>query len=55
MVSVLILCSLEDNNIGDTGAQALAEGLKYCANMKELKYYSYLVICLQFIVIFRLL
>jgi hypothetical protein len=35
----LLLCtfSLSGNSIGDTGMQALAEGIKYCANMKELE------------------
>ena len=39
----MILYSLEAvvNNIGHTGARALAEGLKYCAHMKELKYLTW--------------
>ena len=41
MMDFLSLCSLSRNNIGVNGAQALAEGLKYCANMKELKYNSW--------------
>ena len=34
----LLLCSLSGNVISVTGAQALGEGLKYCINIKELKY-----------------
>ena len=30
-------CSLRSTGIGDTGVQALAEGLKHCLNMEELK------------------
>ena len=36
--SFIFMYSLNHNDIGHTGAQALAEGLQYCANMKELKY-----------------
>ena len=30
-------CSLFDNNIGDDGAKALAEGLQHCTNLQELR------------------
>ena len=33
----MTVCSLSGNSIGDTGAHALAEGLKHCTKVKEVK------------------
>ena len=32
----MFIFSLDQNNIGDAGAQALAEGLKHCTNLQKL-------------------
>ena len=36
-VFFLFTYSLRENNIGDAGAQALAEGLQRCTNLLKLK------------------
>ena len=33
---LLITCSLRQNKIGDSGAQALAESLQHCSNLQKL-------------------
>ena len=38
-----LLCSLSGNIITVAGAQALGDGLKHCAKMKELMYVCHLV------------
>ena len=34
---IILLYSLYDNEIDDAGAQALAEGLQHCTNLRKLK------------------
>ena len=40
----LFIYSLEGNNIGIAGAQALAEGLQHCSHLQELKWVIYVFV-----------